>query len=116
MARSLGISTATLSKYRRIIKLPDELLDSLVRLLDEKRITFEAAYAISNMRDTDIRCLIKGINKYPDRKLDLNTLKSLPKRNADIDGDIIVKMDERQVLKALILPVASDVIIPRYSK
>ncbi len=116
MARSLGISTATLSKYRRIIKLPDELLDSLVRLLDEKRITFEAAYVISNMRDIDIRFLIKGINKYPDRKLDLNTLKSLPKRNADIDGDIIVKRDERQVLKALILPVASDVIIPRYSK
>lgn len=31
MARRLGISTATLSKYRRIIKLPEELLDPITR-------------------------------------------------------------------------------------
>ncbi len=30
-------------------------------LLDEKRLTFEAAYAISNVIDTDIKILIKGI-------------------------------------------------------
>ncbi|MBD5526728.1 MAG: ParB N-terminal domain-containing protein [Lachnospiraceae bacterium] len=116
MARELGISTATLSKYRRIIKLPDELLDPLVGLLEEKRINFEAAYVISNMRDIDIRFLIKGINKYPDRKPDLNTLKNLPKRNVGINSDIIEAMDERQVLKALIAQVSSDVINPRYLK
>lgn len=48
MSNRLGISTATLSKYRRIIKLPDDLLRSLEQLLDEKRITFEAAYTIAN--------------------------------------------------------------------
>lgn len=116
MARGLGISTATLSKYRRIIKLPKELLDPLVRLLDEKRITFEAVYVISNMRDVDIRFLIGGINKYPDRKLDLKTLKNLPKRNGDINSDEIEAIDKRQVLKALIAPVSSDVIEPRYLK
>ena len=38
MANRLGISTATLSKYRRIIKLPDELLDPMAHLLDEKKL------------------------------------------------------------------------------
>ncbi len=37
-----------MSKYRRIIKLPDDLLRPLEQLLDEKRITFEAAYTIAN--------------------------------------------------------------------
>lgn len=82
MAQRFGISAATLSKYRRIIKLPDDLLQSIARLLDEKRITFEAAYTISNMRDTDIKILIEGINKYPDRKPDLDKLKELPKRTS----------------------------------
>ena len=46
MARRLGIATATLSKYRRIIKLPDDMIDTLGRMLDDKRLTFEAAYRI----------------------------------------------------------------------
>jgi len=37
MARRLGISTATLSKYRRIIRPPDDLVDSIAQLLDEKK-------------------------------------------------------------------------------
>lgn len=82
MARRLGISTATLSKYRRIIKLPDNLIQSIARLLDEQKITFNAAYIISNMRNTDITSLIEGIERYPDRKLDLDKLKKLPDKNA----------------------------------
>lgn len=70
MAYRLGISTATLSKY----KLPEELLDPSVLLLEEKNITFEAAFAISNMCDADIKTLIEGIVKYPNRKLDLKKL------------------------------------------
>lgn len=101
MAHRLGISTATFSKYRRIIKLPDELLDSLVSLLDEKRITFEAAYVISNMRDIDIRILLDGINKYPDKKLDLKKLKELPRKTIG-DDDVINPIDSRIVLKALV--------------
>lgn len=82
MARRLGISTATLSKYRRIIKLSDDLIQSIARLLDEQKITFNAAYIISNLEDEDITSLIKGIERYPDRKLDLDKLKALPDKNA----------------------------------
>jgi len=49
MARRLGISTATFSKYRSIIKLADDLVKSIASLLDQKMITFEAAYKISGL-------------------------------------------------------------------
>ena len=103
MARRLGISTATLSKYRRIIKLPDELLDPIIRLLDEKKITFEAVYVISNMRDSDIKTLINGIERYPDRKLDLRILKELPNREDESkNSDVIYPKSQEAVLKALV--------------
>ena len=81
MARRLGISTATLSKYRRIIKLPDELLDSMVRLLDEKKITFEMAYVIADLRELEIKWFIEYRNEFLDRKVDLKKLKKLPHKN-----------------------------------
>lgn len=81
MARGLGISTATLSKYRRIIKLPDELLDSVVRLLDEKKITFEMAYIIADLRELEIKWFIEYSNIFSDRKIDLGKLKELPRKN-----------------------------------
>lgn len=103
MAHRLGISTATLSKYRRIIKLPGELLDSITRLLDEKKITFEAVYVISNMRDSDIKTLIDGIERYPDRKLDLKILKELPHRGDESkNGDVIYPRSRKAVLEALV--------------
>ena len=81
MARSLWISTATLSKYRRIIKLSDKFLEPLARLLDEKKITFEMAYIIANMRESEIELFIEYRDKYPDRKIDLEKLKKLPPKN-----------------------------------
>lgn len=103
MANRLGISTATLSKYRRIIKLPDELLDPITQLLDEKKITFEAVYVISNMRDSDIKILIDGIERYPDRKLDLKILKELPRREDELkNSDVIYPRSRKAVLEALV--------------
>ena len=77
MARSLGISTATLSKYRSIVKLSDDLIQSIVRLLDEKRITFEAAYRISGLNKCDITLLVKYIDEASGKKIDMNKLKQL---------------------------------------
>lgn len=88
-ADRLGISKATLDKYMRIIKLPDALLQSIADLLDEKKITFEAAYSISNMTDEDIKSLVRDINKYPNGELDWNRIKNSPKRNAKESDDII---------------------------
>lgn len=103
MARRLGISTATLSKYRRIIKLPDDLLQSLARLLDEKKITFEAAYTISNKRYQDITWLIEGIEQHPDRRLNPDKLKEFPNRSTEKSG-MISPLSKSLVLEALIPP------------
>lgn len=103
MANRLGISTATFSKYRRIIKLPDELLDPLVQLLDKKMLTFEAVYVISNMRDSDIKTLIDGIERYSDRKLDLKILKELPHREDESkNSDVIYPKSRKAVIGALV--------------
>ena len=100
MAKSLGISTATFSKYRRIIKLPDNLIESIAVLLDKKRITFEAAYIISDMRDTDIKILLEGIDRYPQKEVDLKKIKELPRRRDD-DSDGLPPISREMVLEAL---------------
>ena len=74
MSNRLGISTATLSKYRRIIKLPDDMLLSVVQLLEEKRITFDAAYRIANLRYIDIKFLIDGMKKNPESSINMEKL------------------------------------------
>lgn len=101
MARSLGISTATLSKFRRIIKLPDDLLKPISQLLDERKLTFEAAYIISDMRVVDIKTLLDGINRYPDKKVDLKKIKELPRRRDD-DGDRLPPISRERVLESLV--------------
>lgn len=109
MSKRLGISTATFSKYRRISKLPDELLQSIAQLLDEKRITFEVAYLIANLMDLDIKCLIAGIIKNPDKILDLDELKRLPHRKDEKPGTIPVS---KRALKALKPRPSSGIVTP----
>lgn len=81
MANRMGISTATFSKYRRIIKLPDELLDPLVQLLDERKVSFDAVYIIANKRESEIKMFLEYTDKYPGSKIDLDKLKKLPHKN-----------------------------------
>lgn len=77
MARRLGIATATFSKYRSIIKLPDDLIEVLARMLDEKKITFEAAYRMSGLTPCDVKKLVEYLERSPDKKIDLAKLKEL---------------------------------------
>lgn len=115
MARRLGISTATLSKYRRIIKLPDDLLTSIAHLLDEKYISFEAAYMISDLEDKDIRQLIEAINRNPESKIDLGILKTFGKTNRSKgNAAILHPITSRGILEVLITPPKScpDLLTP----
>lgn len=111
MARRLGISTATLSKYRSIIKLPDDLLQSIARLLDEKRITFEAAYIISRKRDFDIELLLERLEKKPDLIIDMDKLKVLPNKSVEEPG-VICPISKNQVLAVLTHRPSSGAISP----
>lgn len=113
VAQSLGVSTSDLSRYWRIIKLPDNLLEPITELLDEKKITFEAAYIMSGMRDVDVEYLLDGINKYPDREIDLEKLKQLPrKRDVERDGrNGILYSVSRKMVKEVLVPKDSSPII-----
>lgn len=99
-ARCLGISTATLSKYRRIIKLPDNMLTSIAWLLDEKRMTLEAAYIISSLKHSDIGYLIKCMENYPEAKIDMKSLKEFSAGTLDI-MDILILSKKRKIVKVI---------------
>lgn len=75
MSRRLGISTATMSKYRSIINLPDDIVESITQHLDRKNITLEAAYRMSKLRNEEIKWLLNFVDQYPDEKIDIGKLK-----------------------------------------
>lgn len=78
MANRLGISTATFSKFRSILKLSDEIVDQMISLLDGKIISFEVAYRLSLINSSNIKIILKFAEKYPDDKIDLDKLKTIP--------------------------------------
>ncbi|MBD5452404.1 MAG: ParB N-terminal domain-containing protein [Lachnospiraceae bacterium] len=99
MARSLGISTATLSKYRRIAKLPDDLTQSIIRLIDEKRITFDAAYSISALDKCNIKLLVKYIDKASGKKIDMNKLMALcARKKGNVLSPILSRSEFKDIL------------------
>lgn len=86
MSRRLGIATATLGKYRSIIKLTDDTVKALANMLDDKKITFESAYRISKMKNDDVQVLIPIIMDSSNMKIELNKLKELcSKRGTETD-------------------------------
>ena len=103
MARRMGIATATLSKYRSIIKLPDDLIEDLARLLDEKTITFETAYRMSGLKHVEIRKLVGYIEKSKNKKIDIVKLKELCRRSKGT-GEGIPRMLSNDELKGVLIP------------
>ena len=81
-----------------------------MELLDEKKITLEAAYIMSGMRDIDEEILLDGINKYPDREIDLEKLKQLP-RKRDVERDGILYSVSRKMVKEVLVPKDSFPVI-----
>lgn len=69
--------------------------------LIKKKITFEAAYVISNMIDVDIEYLIDEINAHPRLDLPRDRLKELPKRNAKKPRNVLYTISDVRVLNAL---------------
>ena len=113
VARSLGMSSSDFGRYRRIIKLPDKLLEPITNLLDEEKITFGAAYIMSGMRDVDVEYLLECINQHPDREIDLEKLKQLPrKRDVERDEkDGILYSISRKMVKEILVPKDSSSVL-----
>lgn len=109
MARNMGIATATLSKYRSIIKLPDNLIEALAQLLDEKEITFEVAYRISGLKPRDIEWLVKHIGRTSSVKIDLAKLKELCALSKEIDKQEISRQLSHDELKNVLVSKATKI-------
>lgn len=107
MAHRLGIATATLSKYRSIIKLPDDLVESLAQLLDEKRITFEAAYRISGLKPCEAKMLVDYINGSPDKKIDMDKLKAVYNRSKNT-----IAVHSRDQIQEILISKESAILAP----
>ena len=103
MARRMGIATATLSKYRSILKLSDDIIQMMARMLDEKKLSFEAAYRISQIDSQAIELLLKMLDKSSDMKPDIDKLKLRAKESKDADTILPVS---QSVIKALLMKKA----------
>lgn len=109
MAQQLGISTATFSKYRSILKLSEELVEAIAQLLDENRISFEDAYRISQLTDYDAQVLVRRIQESSERelKLDMDKLKKYAAKN--ISSGCIQPITERRMKSVLICPPSAPI-------
>ncbi|MBD5461968.1 MAG: ParB N-terminal domain-containing protein [Lachnospiraceae bacterium] len=101
MAHSLGISPATFSKYRRIIKISDRLLETIAKFLDQKRISFEVAYRISGWEESDIKLFVEYIGKSRNRKIDMDKFKELCARRKEIELHLPLSKTE---FKEILIP------------
>ena len=79
-AKEIGISTATLSRYRSMVSLPDESLEQMAKLMDKRLLTFEEAYRLSLMDFTACKVLLEVCEKNPDKRIDLTRLRELETR------------------------------------
>lgn len=101
MSRKFGISTATFGKYRKIIKLPENLLEVVARMLDEKKISLEAAYRMTGLSHGEIEWLLKYVDESPDKKIDLARLKELVAMDKD-PGKF--QPQSRDLMKSILVP------------
>lgn len=109
MARNMGIATATLSKYRSIIKLPEDLIETLAQLLDEKKITFEVAYRMSGLKPRDVELLVKYVEGSSSMKIDPAKLKELCALSKEIGKQKISRQLSHDELKNVLIPKATKI-------
>jgi len=65
MSTRLGIPTATFSKYRNIVKLDTETVDEISKLLDNKVLSLDNAYRLSQLDTYQIEFLLNWLKNNP---------------------------------------------------
>jgi len=112
MSTKLGLSTATFSKFRSIIRLEernDGIIENAVAILsehlDSKRLSFETAYRISQMKSKDIKTVLEWIVNNPEATLkgeesDMK-FKMLAKESKDSEDGLSVERISEVLTKPL---------------
>ena len=98
MARCLGISTALFSRYRSIIKLPDNVVERLASKLDERVITFDIAYTLSKVKIENINVVLDYMDKNNNVKINTNVIKELKNKygNSVLTEEMIKRLYNEQ--------------------
>lgn len=77
ISKQLGISSTVFERYRSIAKLDDGILNSLCKMLDERRLGFMAAYRLSQLKQEETIVILNFLKNNPEAKLKGSTVKSL---------------------------------------
>lgn len=96
-AASIEISTATLSRYRSMVKLEDESVILMARLLDDKLLTFNEAYQVSLLHPSQSSMLLRHLEGHPEQRVDMVKLKEFRTKEAQI------KTSERSIVLPIIV-------------
>lgn len=100
-AASIGISSATLSRYRSMVKLDDESVILMARLLDEKRLTFAEAYQVSLLDPRQASILLTCLEEDPEKRIDIDKVKKHCTKEAKADTAKHMFIDRRIIWKML---------------
>lgn len=102
-AKEIGISTATLSRYRSMVKLPDESLERMARLMDERLLTSEEAYQLSRLDFAQVKILLELCEENPDKRIDVEQVKMLGTRKSR-EGTLRVAVIDKKALRNTLMP------------
>lgn len=103
MADKLDISTSTLSRYRSMVKLPDEPFQQMARLMDARLLTLEEAYRVSQLDFWQATYLLELCEEEPDKRIDLEQLKKFGTREGRKGTSLVATIAPR-ALHAVLVP------------
>lgn len=106
-AKEIGISTATLSRYRSMVKLPDESLERMAKLMDERLLTFDEAYRVSMLDFLQAKILLELCENNPNMRIDREKLKKFGTR-ANRKESLAVPTISRKILQGVLVPRSKE--------
>lgn len=102
-AASIGISTATFSRYRSMVQLPDDAMELMAHLLDAKLLTINEAYKLSMVEFGQARKLLQLLEDNPDMRVDLEQLKELHINRSRVKT-VLPRIHSTATLKSILIP------------
>ena len=96
----LGINSAKFSKYSRVANLDEETAKILCELLDEKRMGFEAAYRLSQLKPGERATVISLLKEDPEIRLKKEAADSIYRSSRNAKNAILTEEAIRIALYA----------------
>ncbi|MFP3153594.1 ParB N-terminal domain-containing protein [Lachnospiraceae bacterium ZAX-1] len=88
MAKQLGISPTAFERYRSLAKLDENTITTLCQMMDEKRISFSAAYRFSQLKPEEITAVVNLLEDNAEMKIKLKVASVLYKKSKGQEHDL----------------------------